>query len=167
VTPRFALKCAKNRHLKGLAQIVFNAARRRGELEEQADCAWCGSREGVEAHHEDYAEPLAVVWVCRCCHFTRHAAIGRENAKRLGVRATRERAGGTVDPRFMEIVAPWSRGRWPRWSDRLAEVRALIERYRDTPPSRWLHLTRFREGVERRRQLEARRREWRRRERAV
>lgn len=38
---------------------------------------WDGYRRIVEAHHEDYAQPLLVRWLCPPCHRAHH----RENAK--------------------------------------------------------------------------------------
>lgn len=29
----------------------------------------------VDAHHEDYAYPLEVTWLCRSCHKLRHAEL--------------------------------------------------------------------------------------------
>ena len=29
----------------------------------------------IEAHHEDYALPLEVTWVCRRCHYARHGRV--------------------------------------------------------------------------------------------
>lgn len=40
-----------------------------GRLERQP-CAECGALK-VEAHHEDYAKPLDVIWLCRRCHSRR------------------------------------------------------------------------------------------------
>lgn len=34
-----------------------------------------GRRPAVEAHHEDYAQPLSVVWLCRRHHRQRHAEL--------------------------------------------------------------------------------------------
>jgi len=42
-----------------------NVLVRRGKLV-RTPCAFCGADE-VQAHHEDYADPRAVVWVCRPC----------------------------------------------------------------------------------------------------
>lgn len=35
-------------------------------------CEKCGA-EKVEKHHQDYARPLDVVWLCRPCHMQAHA----------------------------------------------------------------------------------------------
>ncbi len=43
---------------------------RRGALDRAATCA-CGAR-ATDGHHKNYAQPLAVVWVCRLCHAALH-----------------------------------------------------------------------------------------------
>jgi hypothetical protein len=35
-------------------------------------CADCGASAFTEGHHEDYARPLDVVWLCETCHRARH-----------------------------------------------------------------------------------------------
>lgn len=60
-------------------------ARRKVQTEVQAGrilreaCAECG-RPDSQAHHEDYAQPLAVIWLCSKCHAAKHAkARGEES----------------------------------------------------------------------------------------
>lgn len=54
------------------------AARRaiRNEIRKCKDfrgpCLICGSRERVEAHHEDYLRPLDVMWLCKTHHLEMH-----------------------------------------------------------------------------------------------
>lgn len=36
---------------------------------------FCGSID-VEAHHEDYAKALEVIWICRQCHHRHHETRG-------------------------------------------------------------------------------------------
>lgn len=43
----------------------------RGKLVPQP-CERCGSEKHVEKHHEDYARPLDVRWLCRGCHKAEH-----------------------------------------------------------------------------------------------
>ncbi len=52
-------------------------ARMRGELVNPGQCSACGGSNKVEAHHDDYAKPLAVRWLCRACHKTWHKLNGK------------------------------------------------------------------------------------------
>jgi hypothetical protein len=53
----------------------------RGELVRPSTCSRCGTRGGrILAHHEDYAAPLDVVWLCSGCHRRTHADIARATA---------------------------------------------------------------------------------------
>lgn len=42
----------------------------RGKIERKP-CAKCGTQK-AEMHHEDYGEPLEVIWLCRPCHNDLH-----------------------------------------------------------------------------------------------
>lgn len=43
-----------------------------GKLMRPELCSRCMQAGPVEAHHEDYARPLDVVWLCKKCHLARH-----------------------------------------------------------------------------------------------
>jgi hypothetical protein len=45
-----------------------------GELK-RGPCAKCGTNIRVEGHHEDYAKPLDVIWLCRYHHRLRHVEM--------------------------------------------------------------------------------------------
>jgi hypothetical protein len=47
-----------------------------GRLSRQA-CEVCGDRK-ADAHHDDYAKPLDVAWLCHRHHMERHAMLARE-----------------------------------------------------------------------------------------
>lgn len=67
-----AQKLAANRQVR--------AAIKRGELVRPQVCPRCGiawTTGCVNAHHEDYAAPLSVVWLCGACHIERHREIRR------------------------------------------------------------------------------------------
>jgi len=39
-------------------------------------CSACGTEtEDIQAHHDDYAKPLDVRWLCRSCHIRHHVAL--------------------------------------------------------------------------------------------
>ncbi len=57
--------------LKRAAHHAVRNAIRRGEIERQP--CHCGLP--AEAHHEDYAAPLDVMWLCRRHHAERHRAL--------------------------------------------------------------------------------------------
>lgn len=57
------------------AQKLAQMAMRRGELVKPAKCSEC-DRTQVEAHHDDYAKPLEVRWLCRWCHQEWHRING-------------------------------------------------------------------------------------------
>ena len=56
--------------LKTAAHNAINKAVVRGKLIRQA-CEQCGTP-GAEAHHHDYAQPLAVKWLCSAHHRAEH-----------------------------------------------------------------------------------------------
>ena len=56
--------------MRANARCYANVYKRRGQITQQP-CRECGS-EKSEMHHEDYARPLDVVWLCRHCHLTHH-----------------------------------------------------------------------------------------------
>lgn len=43
---------------------------RRGKIQ-RGPCADCGAP-GEEMHHDDYARPLDITWLCTTCHGHRH-----------------------------------------------------------------------------------------------
>jgi hypothetical protein len=65
-----------------LAHQQVSIAIREGELVRPDACELCPSRRGdwpswvIHAHHEDYARPLDVIWLCAPCHHRVHAIHG-------------------------------------------------------------------------------------------
>ena len=57
------------------ANILVGCAIAKGELIRGA-CEACGSRKYVEAHHDDYADPLNVRWLCKSHHKQHHLKFG-------------------------------------------------------------------------------------------
>lgn len=63
---------------KRKARAAVNHAIRDGKLSKSA-CEDCGAVK-VQAHHDDYAKPLEVTWLCARCHGRRHrdGSVGRK-----------------------------------------------------------------------------------------
>ena len=66
--------------------LAKRAARRKvateieaGRLQRSA-CAECGNVK-ADAHHDDYAKPLEVVWLCHAHHMARHAMLAAREAQ--------------------------------------------------------------------------------------
>lgn len=55
------------------ARNRIHKALRRGELERQP-CEVCGAA-WAEAHHDDYAKPLDVRWLCKAHHMEHHRKV--------------------------------------------------------------------------------------------
>lgn len=53
------------------AHSAVSYALRSGKIAKEP-CLFCGSAQ-VHAHHKNYAEPLAVIWLCAKCHHRLHA----------------------------------------------------------------------------------------------
>ncbi len=53
------------------AQSAVYYAVKKGYLVRREACQDCGRNAETEAHHEDYARRLEVIWVCRDCHAKR------------------------------------------------------------------------------------------------
>lgn len=47
----------------------------RGGLLKKEPCQMCGSTKFIHAHHDDYEQPLAVMWLCPAHHKARHAFL--------------------------------------------------------------------------------------------
>ena len=60
---------------KHLARVKAYDARTAGKIA-RTPCADCGN-ENTQAHHDDYSQPLNVVWLCRACHLARHKQDSR------------------------------------------------------------------------------------------
>lgn len=60
------------------ARTAVGNALRDGRLEREA-CYFCGTNDGVQAHHHDYSKPFDVTWLCAKCHGRHHALSDRES----------------------------------------------------------------------------------------
>lgn len=55
------------------AHAAVKMALKKGVLIKPKYCAECRAVDvPIEAHHEDYAKPLDIVWLCEVCHGFRH-----------------------------------------------------------------------------------------------
>jgi hypothetical protein len=68
---------------KRAAHLELTDAIKKGLIVKPSACELCGEGKKLEAHHRDYSEPLAVVWLCVKCHNDVHR---KSNAAYLGVR---------------------------------------------------------------------------------
>jgi len=62
---------------KQQARSDFNVAVRRGRINRPSECSACGVKCRPEGHHDDYAKPLHVKWLCRPCHSLAHRLARR------------------------------------------------------------------------------------------
>lgn len=60
----------------GARTMVGNAVRD-GRLDKARNCECCGEATRLHGHHDDYAKPLSVRWLCSACHFEWHAENGQ------------------------------------------------------------------------------------------
>jgi hypothetical protein len=60
----------KNKHKIFAQQVAFRAYKK--GLIKQRPCQLCGSLDNIQMHHEDYSQPLIVVWLCTQHHKDQH-----------------------------------------------------------------------------------------------
>lgn len=76
-----ALWTERNAIKKGASYMVNNAVRD-GKLFKPDTCSVCGKGGRIHGHHDDYAKPLDVRWLCSQCHSDWHKLNGEgENAR--------------------------------------------------------------------------------------
>lgn len=56
----------------GHASMIVQAAVKAGTLVRPIVCPQCGRPGTIHSHHEDYMDPLNVMWLCPKCHKQRH-----------------------------------------------------------------------------------------------
>lgn len=72
---RIKQRDAKRGDAKVSARTSFNTRVKRGKILKQP-CRVCGDKE-AQGHHEDYAKPYDVIWLCRKHHAQRHTEMRR------------------------------------------------------------------------------------------
>jgi hypothetical protein len=64
------------------ARSDLNNAVLLGKIRKPAKCDRCGSEpessRHIQAHHDDYAKPLEVEWLCKACHLSEHGQRDRD-----------------------------------------------------------------------------------------
>jgi hypothetical protein len=58
------------------AKLLVKAALLKKQITKPERCSYCGKVGKVIAHHENYYEPLKVIWLCALCHWCRHRGNG-------------------------------------------------------------------------------------------
>lgn len=98
-------RAAKKRPEQAAAHAAVRYAIQRGDLVRQP-CEKCGTTEIVDAHHDDYAEPLEVRWLCRRHHREEHMTqpdLPADWFTRGGHSARCKRLPGAPDPAVCEL----------------------------------------------------------------
>jgi ribosomal protein S27AE len=73
---RAKIKWTESNAIKRGASHVVNNAVRDGKLVKQSVCSVCGAGGRIHGHHDDYAYPLVVRWLCSKCHTDWHKKNG-------------------------------------------------------------------------------------------
>lgn len=63
------------------AGTILRAAVASGQVVRPDACTICAAVCKPHAHHDDYSQPLQVLWLCKPCHIQHHAAVRREKAQ--------------------------------------------------------------------------------------
>ena len=67
------LKLKRLRHPeKYRARYILNNAIKSKEIVKPKTCERCGGTGRIHGHHDNYQEPLTVIWLCASCHRKRH-----------------------------------------------------------------------------------------------
>ncbi len=71
------IKWTRRNPIKRMANIIVGNAVRDGKLIKSCSCGSCGSTPSrIHGHHDDYAYPLVVRWLCPGCHNKWHKENG-------------------------------------------------------------------------------------------
>jgi hypothetical protein len=82
-------------HLRGAVQRTVAKAIREGAMTRPLNCSECGVAGRIEAHHDDYDQPMAIRWLCRPCHRYFRSFWKWSNCRRSSFRSVMGREGCT------------------------------------------------------------------------
>ena len=66
---------AKDNPEKRKAKSMIRHALNMGRMIKPSTCSVCPESRNLDAHHDDYSQPLVIRWLCRSCHITHHKGI--------------------------------------------------------------------------------------------
>ena len=70
-------KWLTNNPIKRKASVLINRLIKSGRIQRPYNCSECGEKTArIHGHHDDYAVPLVVRWLCQPCHFAWHKENG-------------------------------------------------------------------------------------------
>lgn len=74
--PAASRKWSARNPVKRKASGMLSDAIKRGKVQKQQHCDVCLEIKPLDGHHDDYAQPLKVRWLCRICHKAWHKENG-------------------------------------------------------------------------------------------
>jgi ribosomal protein S27AE len=75
-TAKARKKWLERNTIKRAASTIVGNAVRDGRLEKHYECSQCGAGGRIHGHHDDYAYPMVVRWLCSKCHTAWHKENG-------------------------------------------------------------------------------------------
>ena len=78
-----------------------------GILAKPSHCQVCGKRKPLQAHHEDYREPLAVQWLCR----RHHIKADQAREARLGIKRRKGLHRDLTQAAHDQVKQLWAKGK--------------------------------------------------------
>lgn len=73
---RSKMKWQEQNLIKKAASTIVGNAVRDGRISKPSNCSICGASGRIHGHHDDYAFPLVVRWLCSKCHMAWHKLNG-------------------------------------------------------------------------------------------
>ena len=70
------IKWRNSNPIKAVCNAMVRSAVRGGKLDKPATCEECDAGGVIHGHHDDYAYPLVVRWLCHQCHSDWHKING-------------------------------------------------------------------------------------------